>query len=81
MPTSYFTMWSLLILMGLGAVGGLVYRGDLIRTFSEAYPSDPARQDALRRCGDADASFTKFSADDRQACYRALLPPVTAAAW
>jgi hypothetical protein len=80
MPSSYFTMWGLLILMGLGAFGGLIYRGDLLSTFSGAYPSDPGRQDALRRCGEADASFSKFSADDRRACYRAMLPSSTAAA-
>ena len=80
MSYSSFTMWGLLILMGLGAFGGLIYRGELISTFSAAYPSDPARQYALRRCGDADPSFSKFSADERKACYHAMLP-ATAAAW
>jgi hypothetical protein len=74
MSYSYFTMWGLLALMGLAAFGGLNYRGEILSTFSEAYPSDPAKQNALRRCSDADPSFTKFSADDRKACYRVLLP-------
>jgi len=81
MSYSYFTMWGLLILMGLAAFGGVTYRGEILGTFSEAYPSDPAKQAALRRCGDADASFTKFSADDRNACYRVLLPSAVATAW
>jgi hypothetical protein len=80
MSSSYFSMWGLLILMGLGAVGGLIHRGQLVSTFSEAYPSDPARHDALHRCGDGNPSFSKFSAADRQACYKAMLPPTTMAA-
>jgi hypothetical protein len=75
MSYSYVRMWGLLILMGLAALGGLNYRGDVLRTFSEAYPSDPAKQIALRRCGDANPSFTKFSTEDRRACYSVLLPP------
>ena len=78
MSHSYFSMWGLLILMGLGAVGGLIYRGELVSTFSEAYPSDPGKQDALRRCGQADPSFSKFSGDDRRACYQAMLPSTMA---
>ena len=81
MSYSYFTMWGLLILMGLAAFGGLTYRGEILSTLSEAYPADPAKQNALRRCGDADASFTKFSADDRRACYRVLLPSAVATTW
>lgn len=73
-------MWGLLVLMGFAALGGLSYRGEILSTFSEAYPSDPAKQNALRRCADADPSFTKFSADDRRACYRVLLPSATVAA-
>lgn len=79
MSYSYFSMWGLLILMGLGAVGALIGRGDI--TVSGAYPSDPAKQNALHRCGEADPSFSKFSANDRNACYRALVPPETAANW
>jgi hypothetical protein len=74
MSSRYFSMWGLLIMMGLAGFGGLIYRGELVSTFSEAYPSDPGKQDALRRCGQADLSFSKFSADERRACYRAMLP-------
>ena len=80
MSYSYFSMWGLLILMGLAAFGGLAYRGQVLSTFSEAYPSDPAKQDALRRCS-ADPSFSKFFAEDRRSCYRALLPSVATTAW
>ena len=75
MSYSYFTMWGMLGLLALGAFGGAIYRGDLIGTFSDAYPSDIAHQDALRRCAAADASFSKFSKEDRDSCYRALLEP------
>jgi hypothetical protein len=81
MQSSYFTMWGLLILMVLGAFGGSIYHGDLIASFRDAYPSDPARQDALRRCGAQDASFSKFSAHDRDVCYRALLPSAQMVSW
>ncbi|HEX3881703.1 MAG TPA: hypothetical protein VHW66_03530 [Stellaceae bacterium] len=74
MSHSYFTMWGLLILMGLAAFDGLNYRGEIKTTLAEAYPTDPAKQNALRRCGAADRSFSKFFADDRKACYRVLLP-------
>jgi hypothetical protein len=80
MSHSYFTMWGLLILMGLGAFGGLAYRGELFSTFSEAYPSDPGKRDALHRCGEADPSFSKFSSEDRAHCYKAMLGPAAIAA-
>ncbi len=79
MSYSYFSMWGLLILMGLGAAGALIHHGDF--SVSDAYPSDPAKQDALGRCGYADPSFSRFSADDRKACYRAMLPTATASTW
>lgn len=75
MSYSYFTMWGMLALLALGAVGGGIYRGDLIGTFRDAYPSDIVHQDALRRCAESDASFSKFSQEDRETCYRALLEP------
>jgi hypothetical protein len=76
MSYNYFTMWGLLILMALGAFGGAIYRGDLISNFREAYPSDLAEQDALRRCGQSDAAFNKFSESDRRSCYGAMLHSV-----
>jgi hypothetical protein len=77
MSYSTFTMWGMLTLLALGAFGGAIYRGDLISTFRGAYPSDLARQSALRRCSQADAAFSKFSESDREACYRSqiLHPP------
>ena len=76
MSYNYFTMWGLLFLLALGAFGGAIYRGDLISNFRDAYPSDVGEQDALRRCGQADASFNKFSESDRQNCYGAMLHTV-----
>jgi len=69
-------MWGLLILLGLGAFGGAIYRGDFIQTFRDAYPAEIDKQDALRRCHQADAGFSKFSASDRDNCYAAMLHPV-----
>jgi hypothetical protein len=62
--------------MTFGAVGGALYRGDLISNFRDAYPSDLAERDALQRCSTADASFNKFSEGDRRNCYGAMLHPV-----
>lgn len=74
MPTSYFTMWAMLGLMTFGAIGGFLLHGNLIGTIRQAYPSDSIRQEALRRCSQMDAGFSRFSAEDRQNCYRAILP-------
>jgi hypothetical protein len=74
MPASYFTMWGLLILMVLGAVGGLLVHGNVWGSIRDAYPADVTRRDALRRCGEMDAAFSRFSEDDRQNCYRTILP-------
>ena len=65
MGFSYLNMWGLLILLALGAVGGALYRGDLIQSFRDAYPTEVAKQDALRRCQQANPSFSKFSVEDR----------------
>lgn len=81
MSYSYFSMWGLLILMGLAGVGGMVYRGELLSTFSAAYPSEPAKHDALRRCAAAEPAFSRFSDSDRRGCYKALLPSSAAASW
>jgi hypothetical protein len=73
MPASYFTMWGMLILMALGAVGELVAHGDILGSIRDAYPSDIAKRDALHRCGEMDAEFSRFSEHDRALCYRAIL--------
>jgi hypothetical protein len=36
--------------------------------------SNPAQRYALHHCGEMDAEFSRFSAGDRDACYRAVLP-------
>jgi hypothetical protein len=73
MPASYLTMWGMLILMALGAAVELGSPGDLIRSVRAAYPADTVKRDALHRCGQTDADFSRFSEDDREACYRVLL--------
>ena len=74
MPMNYFTMWSLLTLMAIGAVGGALIHGNALGAIRAAYPSDPAQRYALRNCGAMDAGFSRFSASDREACYHVFLP-------
>jgi hypothetical protein len=38
-----------------------------------AYPADQTKREALDRCGAMDADFSRFSQQDRDVCYRALL--------
>jgi hypothetical protein len=73
MPMNYFTMWGLLILMALGAAGELVAHGDLLGSVRDAYPSDMAEREALNRCGLMDEAFSRFSASDRENCYRTII--------
>jgi len=74
MPMSYVTMWGMLFLMALGAVGEFMTGGNLIGAVRDAFPSDLARREALERCGQMDAQFSRFSQSDRDGCYRAMLP-------
>lgn len=74
MPNSYFAMWGMLALMALGALGGVLIHGDVVGSIRAAYPSDLAQRDALHRCGQMDAEFSRFSEHDRDTCYRAMLP-------
>lgn len=80
MPMNYVTMWAMLGLMTFGAVGGFLIHGDFIGSIRAAYPSDPVKREVLHRCGQMDAEFSRFSAPDREACYRAILPPPAQAA-
>ena len=80
MPSSYFTMWAMLALMALGAFGGVLVHGNVLGSFRAAYPSDLARRDALHRCAQMDAQFSRFSEHDREVCYRAMLPASARAA-
>lgn len=77
MPMNYFTMWGMLTLMAFGAVGGALAHGNVLGSIRSAYPSDPAQRYALQRCGEMDSGFSRFSAGDREACYRAVLPAAT----
>lgn len=78
MPMNYFTMWGLLALMAFGAVGGALIHGGAMSAIRGAYPGDPAMRLALQQCGAMDAGFSRFSASDREACYRALRPATDA---
>ena len=75
MPASNFTMWGMLILMALGAaMSAGVFHGNVVAEVRAAYPGDVARRDALHRCSRLDAEFSRFSEEDRETCYRAVLP-------
>jgi hypothetical protein len=73
MPSSYFTMWGMLIVMALGAAAGPLIHGDVLGSIRAAYPADVARRDALHRCGEMDPDFSRFSEHERDVCYHALL--------
>jgi hypothetical protein len=74
MPMNYFTMWGMLTLMAFGAVGGALIHGNALGSIRAAYPANPAQRYALQHCGEMDAGFSRFSAGDREACYRAVFP-------
>jgi hypothetical protein len=74
MPTSYFAMWGMLILMALGAVGELAIQDDFFGSVQAAYPADLIEREALTRCGQMGAKFSRFSQNDRETCYHAILP-------
>jgi len=80
MPSNYFTMWGMLILMAFGAVGGPLIHGNVLGSIRAAYPADEVKRDALHRCGEMDADFSRFSQHDRDICYRAVLRATDAAA-
>jgi hypothetical protein len=73
MPSSYFAMWGMLILMALGAGGELWLQGNPLDLIHAAYPSDEAHSDALHRCAEMDSEFSRFSAQNREDCYRTML--------
>ena len=72
---SKFTLIVTLVLMGFGASGGRITH--FIRT---SYPADMAQREALSRCSISDSKFSRFSEEERLACYRqnhvaAAVPP------
>jgi hypothetical protein len=73
MPSSYFTMWGMLILMALGAGAELISQGNPLDFLHAAYPADQIHSDALHRCSEIDSQFSRFSAQDRDDCYRTVL--------
>jgi hypothetical protein len=80
MSMSYVTMWGMLFLLMLGALGGGIIHGDIFGDLRDAYPSDPARREALNRCQGMMPEFSRFSGEDRETCYRTLSPEVLHAA-
>jgi hypothetical protein len=73
MPSNPFMMWGMLFVMALGAVAGPLVHGNVLATIRAAYPADEVKRTALRHCGAMDAEFSRFSAQDRDVCYRAVL--------
>ncbi len=66
--SSYFTMWSMLTIMAFGAAADPLIKDNTFGAIWAAYPSDPAKRDALHRCTAA-AKSTVISRD---------FPPATA---
>lgn len=73
MPSNHFMMWGMLVVMALGAVAGPLIHGNALATIRAAYPADAVKRGALHRCAEMDAEFSRFSAADRDVCYRAVL--------
>lgn len=73
MPSSPFMMWGMLLVMAFGAVAGPLVHGNVWGTIHAAYPAEEAKRAALRYCSAIDAEFSRFSAQDRDLCYRAVL--------
>jgi hypothetical protein len=69
-------MWSMLTIMAFGAAADPLIKDNTFGAIWAAYPSDPAKRDALHRCGEIDSDFSRFSARDRDLCYQAMLRPV-----
>jgi len=81
MQMSYVTMWALLFLLALGALGGGLIRGDILAPLHDAYPADPAKRAALDRCVRLMPQFSRFSASDRDRCYVAIANVATGNVW
>ena len=71
--SSYFTMWSMLTIMAVGAAADPLVHGNALDVIRAAYPSDPIKSDALHRCAQIDGDFSRFSAHDRELCYQAVI--------
>jgi hypothetical protein len=59
-------------------VGGSVaphFAGAIRGLYLDAYPSDPAKRQALELCFLQDHRFNRLDADEREACYRHALVP------
>jgi hypothetical protein len=55
------------------------FAGAIRGLYLDAYPSDPAKRQALELCFLQDHRFNRLDADEREACYRhALVPQETA---
>jgi hypothetical protein len=73
MSVRYLGMWALLFLLVLGVAVDWVKFGNPFGSIFDAFPSDSSRKEALRRCDLASTSFSRFSARDRDTCYRTMI--------
>jgi hypothetical protein len=71
--SSYFTMWSMLTIMAVGAAADPLVHGNALGAIRAAYPSDPTKSDALHRCAQIDRDFSRFSEHERELCYQAVI--------
>jgi hypothetical protein len=59
-----------LVCFAAGALLAVTLIGDRPRQFlAAAYPSDPFKREALAKCLNADPTFIRFFAEQRNACY------------
>jgi hypothetical protein len=46
MPSNHFTMWSMLIIMALGAIADPLIHGNMLAARRAAYPADQTKREA-----------------------------------
>lgn len=59
---------------------GFEHRGEIMDQYRAAYPSDPAKREALEQCAHIDRNFNRLDMIDRDKCYTAFLAQAPMAA-
>ena len=55
---------------------GFAHRDAIVDQYRAAYPTDPAKREALEQCARIDANFNRLDMIDRDNCYAAIAPRV-----
>ncbi len=52
---------------------GFEHRDEIADQYRAAYPTDPAKHEALEQCAHIDRNFNRLDTIDRDKCYKAIL--------